>query len=161
MSSGTNNTASVAFLPPETDFPSPDNPRFLALLNERERKTGTILNQKEDGVYNLAETVTSQLWFFSPNVSSNGFRKIFIVPSLTAGATTSITHNLGNIASYVFTYIFSVVSDGSGNSFRPLPLEYIEITATEIQITLPGGSPFNGYEGQIVLEYVKTPTPAS
>lgn len=156
MSSGTNNKARVAFLPPEFDIPF-DQPDLMAqVLNERERQTGTIVNQKTNGVYAMEEVVNSETWVFTPNTPSNGFRRMYTVPPLVAGGSVTIPHDLGNLATFTFTDIFGVVHNADNTSFRPLDPETIEVTSTDIIITLPGGSAYNGYFGQIVLEYVKS-----
>lgn len=156
MSSGTNNTTRIAFLPPEFDLPW-DQPELLAeVMNERERQTGTIVNQKTNGVYSFEEVVNSETWVFTPNTPSNGFRRMYDVPTLAAGSSVSIPHNLGNLATFTFTDIFGVVHNADNTSFRPLDPETIEVTSTNIIITLPGGSVYDGYSGQIVLEYVKS-----
>ncbi len=156
MSSGTNNTARVAFLPPEFDLPT-DNPELLTeIMNERERNTGTIVNQKTNGIYTFEETVNSETWFFQANTQSNGFRKMFSVPTLISPGAVTIAHGLGNITGFTFTNIWAVVHNSTNTSFRPLNSEYIEVNTTNIVITLPAASVYSGYSGQIVLEYVKS-----
>lgn len=155
MSTGTNNRARIAFLPPEFDLPK-DNPElYEELLTERERQTGIIVNQKENAIYSTDETVNSQQWFFEANQEENGFRKMFLIPTLVAGSSISILHGLGSIAGYTFTEYKSWVQNANGTSFRPLPADFIEVTDTSIVITVPGGSPYGGLTGQIVLEYIR------
>lgn len=156
MSTGTNNRAKVAFLPPEFDLPMDDPELFTELMNNRERRTGTIVNQKENGVYSFDEVVTSQQWFFEPNRQTDGFRKFYLIPALVAGGSVTIPHALGNVSTFTFTCYKAWVQNALGTSFRPLPADFIEVTSTDIVITVPGGSVYDGLTGQIVLEYVKS-----
>lgn len=155
MSTGTNNRTRVAFLPPEFDLPL-DNPQLLnEVMNERERQTGVIVNQKENAVFTMDETVTSQTWFFEANEQRDGFRRMYDVPTLVAGGSVTIPHSLGNISGFTFTAYRGWVQNADGTSFRPIPADFIEVDPTDIVITVPGGSPYGGLSGQIVLEYIK------
>ena len=156
MSSGTNNTTKIAFLPPEFDLPTDDPQLLTEIMNERERNTGTVVNQKTNGIFTLVENVNSETWFFAANTPTNGFRKMYLIPALVAGSSTTITHDLGNVTTFTFTNYRSWVQNTDGTSFRPLPADFIEVSTTSIVITVPAGSPYDGYSGQIVLEYVKT-----
>jgi len=156
MSSGTNNKATIAFLPSEFDLPTDDPQLLTEIMNERERNTGTVVNQKTNGVFTREENVNSETWFFEANAPKNGFRKMFLIPALVAGSATTITHGLGNVSTFTFTDYRSWVQDTNGTSFRPLPADFIQVTSTSIIITVPIASPYNGMTGQIVLEYVKS-----
>lgn len=156
MSTGTNNRAKVAFLPPEFDLPV-DNPGLLnEVMNERERQTGIIVNQKENAVFTMDETVTSQTWFMEAQDQKDGFRKMYDVPALVAGASVTFPHGLGDVSTFTFTDYRAWVQNADGTSFRPIPGDFVEVTATDIVITVPGGSPYGGLAGQIVLEYLKS-----
>ncbi len=159
MSSGTNTTTRIGILSPDIYFPVEDTEIFREVLNERERETGVILNQKENGVYPLVEVQTSQLWFDSdPQKDREGFRTVYETGTLTTGAN-NIPHGL-TITTFTFTHIFGVITDGTDHV--PIPngdggtgdSANILIDGTNIVITITAG--YNNYSGHIVLEYVKT-----
>lgn len=155
MSTGTNNTQRIGLLPPELNLPYEDERLQIDLINERERQTGTIVNQKENSVYTFTELLTAQQWFFDPRRQLDGFRRMYEVPSLVAGGSVRISHDLGDISGYTFTDYKGWVQNADGTSFRPLPADFIELTTTDIVLTVPAASLYNGLSGQIVLEYVK------
>lgn len=63
MSTGTNNTTRVSILPFEFDLPDQqDSTLFSQVMNERERDTATVVNQKENALYALEENVNGQTW---------------------------------------------------------------------------------------------------
>ena len=159
MSSGTNTTARVGILPPDIYIPTDDPDLFHEVINERERETGIILNQKENGVYPLVEVITSQLWFSSDaQKDREGFRTVYEIGTLSTGAN-NIAHGL-TITNFTFTNIFGVITDGIDHV--PLPngdggvgdSANILIDGTNIVLTITAG--YNNFSGQIVLEYVKT-----
>lgn len=160
MSTGTNSTTAVGNLPPDIYLPPlSEASLFHEVMNERERDTGTIMNQKENGVYPLIEVQTSQTWFTvgNPQKDREGFRTVYIIPSLSTGANT-IAHGLVP-ATFTFTNIFGVITDGT--SHVPLPngdggsgaSANVLVNATDIVITITAD--YNDFIGQIVLEYVK------
>ena len=157
---GTNATARVGILPPDIYLPKLDDPElFHEVINERERETGVILNQKENGVYPLMEVLTSQLWFKSddPQRDRDGFRTVYETGTLSTGSNT-IAHGL-EPSTFTFTNMFGVITDGTNHV--PLPngdggttdSSNILVNATDIVINITAG--YNNYSGQIVLEYVK------
>lgn len=155
MSTGTNNRTRVAILSTGFSLPEDDEKLFNDVITERERETASIVNQKEDGVYSQSETINSEQWFFEANQAENGFRKLFLIPALIAGAAVAIPHGLGDISGFTFTAYKAWVQNALGTSFRPIPGDYIEVTPTDIVITLPGGSAYDGFTGQISLDYIK------
>lgn len=159
MSTGTNLTTRIGILPPDIYIPTDDPEIFREVINERERETGIILNQKENGVYPLVEVQTSQLWFSSdPQIDREGFRRVYETGTLTTGANT-IAHGL-TITNFTFTHIFGTITDGT--SHVPIPngdggtgdSANILINGTNIVITITAG--YNNFSGLVVLEYVKT-----
>lgn len=159
MSSGTNNRTRIGLLPPDIYIPTDTPELFHEVINERERETGIIMNQKEDGIYALEETLSSQTWFSSsPQVERSGFRRVFQTGVLAAGANL-IPHGM-TINGYTLTRIFGVISDGTVHV--PVPNGdggtgesiNIQVDATDITVTITAG--YNGFTGNVVLEYVKT-----
>lgn len=159
MSSGTNITTRVGMLPPDIYIPTDDPALFHEVINERERETGIVVNQKENGIYPLVEVQTSQLWFSSdPQTDRGGFRTVYETGTLTTGSNT-IAHGL-TISTFTFTNIFGVITDGT--SHVPIPngeggtgdSANILVDGTNIVLSITSG--YNNYSGQVVLEYVKT-----
>lgn len=160
MSTGTNTKARVGLLHPDIYLPSLDDPDlFHEVINERERETGLIMNQKENGVYPLVEVQNSQIWFTSgdPQKDRDGFRTVYETGTLSTGSNT-IAHGLSP-STFTFTDFFGVITDGT--SHVPIPngsggtgdSANILVNATDIVISITAA--YNNFSGQIVLEYVK------
>ena len=160
MSSGTNTTTRVGILPPDIYLPELEEAElFHEVMNERERETGIILNQKENGVYPLVEVQTSQLWFMTgdPQKDREGFRTVYETGTLSTGSN-SIAHGL-TPATFTFTNIFGVITDGTDHV--PLPngdggtgdSSNVLVDGTNIVINITAG--YNNFSGHITLEYVK------
>jgi len=157
---GTNTTARVGILPPDIYLPDLDEPElFHEVMNERERETGIILNQKENGVYPLVEVLTSQLWFKSddPQKNREGFRTVYETGTLSTGSNT-IAHGLVN-TTFTFTHIDGVITDGT--SHVPIPngdggagdSANLLVDSTNIVVNITAG--YNNFSGHVTLDYVK------
>lgn len=159
MSSGTNTTTRIGILSPDIYFPVEDPDLFQEVLNERERETGVILGQKENGVYPLVEVQTSQLWFDADaQKDREGFRTVYETGTLTTGVN-NIPHGLSS-TNFTFTNWFGIITNGTrrvkipngdggtGDSIN------MEVDNTNIVISITAG--YNNFSGQVDLEYVKT-----
>src|SRR5690606_21340936 len=128
MSTGTNNKTKVAFLPPEFDLPL-DDPKLLnEVINERERQTGIIVNQKENDVFTVDETVTTQTWLFEVNEPRDDFRRMYELPPLVVGGSAEIPHGLENISGFTISDYRVWMQNADGTSFMHNPAHFIELT---------------------------------
>ena len=158
MSLGTNITTRVGILSPDIYLPTDDPILFQEVINERERETGLIMNQKENAVYALVEVQTSQVWFSAdPQVGRNGFRTVYETGVLSNG-NNFIAHGL-DTTTLTFTHMYGAITDGTNSAPIPNPsvgsgmAARIEIDPTNILIDINAG--FGTWSGHVVLEYVR------
>lgn len=153
-----------AFLSPTIDIPKPeDDPAlFYEVINQRELDTASIVNLKENAVYNYQESLTNQQWptVGNPQTFRDGYRIIFNVPAIAAGASATIPHGLSAITqtTHQWAEVITNVPD-----FRHVP--YASVTAIGNQIEMRVDTTniyiFNGSTapaitgGFVIIEYLK------
>lgn len=121
----------------------------------------TVVNSKENGIYEQSEVFTGQSWFSGGNFGNRRatYRTVYNFPTLTAIGTTSIPHNLGNISTFTFTKILGTARNAAGTFHVPLPQGgpdnvMITIDANNINIVCATAT-YNNFSAQIILEYLK------
>lgn len=165
MSFGPANTIPFA-LEINKDFPNPETEDFIPKFIDSYRDIARASNSKDVGRYLLQEIPNGQNYFDPANQQNllGVFRKVIQVPALVAG-TLLVPHGITNpaiTAAYTFTRIYGVI-EGAGPLFAPIPNGadgtgkevHVEVDATNVLITLPAGSPYIGFTGNVVLEYIK------
>jgi len=157
-------TASVlptnSFVPTDYIIPS-DEAQRLVRLRQYFNDLAAALNVKDFGAYQTDEVLCGQQFLPSATTGTSNviFRDVFriVVPTgaLSTGANT-VAHGLSPTSTWHFSRIYGVIEDTTVPEWVPIPNATVEVTidATNINITIPAG--FNGYSGQVVLEYVKT-----
>lgn len=158
MSAGSPVQTRIGILPVDIYIPTDDKEIFHEVINERERDTATVVNQKENGIYPLQEVLNGQQWFTSdPSKFRGGFRHVYETGVLALGAN-NIPHNL-TITNFTFTNVFGVITDGTSHIVLPNgnggtgDSSNILIDGTNIVISITAG--YVGFSGHITLEYVK------
>lgn len=144
------------------DYIIPEDPeqsriRIRQYLND----IANSLNVKDSGYNVQTETITGQLWlpnYTNPGAANVRFRPAFrtVVPftGLVTGANT-VPHGLTLARTWHFTRIDGVIENTATPLYVPIPNMDVQVTldATNINITIPAG--YNGYNGRVVLEYLK------
>lgn len=161
MSSSTVNQ--VPYLRTSRDFPT-DNPQALGVeLNKWCIDVSQTVNNRTIGIFPTSQpAVTGETWFLGGSTSKRqGFRRVY---PFSSGSLT-IAHGIVTTQITGFTAIYGTFVDGSGN-FYPLPYVdataannqiALQVTATNIVITLGGGSPPTLASGYVVLEWLANP----
>lgn len=144
------------------DYRMPDDPEQLKIrLRQYFNDIASSLNVKDSGYYVQTETITGQLFLpnFTTGTSSNVvYRPVFrtVVPftGLATGANT-IAHGLTTASSWHFTRIYGVIENTATPLWVPVPNDTVLVTVdgTNINITIPVA--YNGFDGRVILEYVK------
>jgi hypothetical protein len=83
-------------------------------------------------------------------------RKVVKTGVLATGSN-NVAHGITSIGStYHFTRIYGVIEDTTVPEWVPIPKDDVSVSVggTNIVIVIPAG--YNGYSGQVVLEYVTT-----
>lgn len=152
------------------DYRMPDDPEQLKIrLRQYLNDMASSLNTKDAGYYTQVETITGQL--FLPNYGTDSsananyrpaFRIVLPFTGLTTGANT-VPHGLITIvppattSTWHFTRIYGVIEDVSTAApvWLPIPNDGVLVTvdATNVNITIPAA--YNGYNGRVILEYLK------
>jgi len=129
-------------------------PELISMYAEMAR----AINQKEIGVYSQTEANTGETYYQdSSETNRNVFRKVVYTTALATGAN-AVAHSitLPSPNTYVFTRIYGVIYSTSAPLYVPVPNNTVLVTVdgTNINITIPVA--YNGFDGQFVLEYLKT-----
>jgi hypothetical protein len=174
----------AAYLPVDFQLPE-DDAKQREMINERERKTASIVNTKEIALYQVAalipgagtvengELLNGQQWFFQqptnmPRIATYIYRSAFDIVALNggvalpAGAATTVNHGLSSGGGvFTFTRIFGTTTK-AGPVFMPIPYASptlnlnIEVSVTNSQITVNVGAGQTALtQCYIVLEYFK------
>lgn len=150
------------FLSPTIDIPYHDAKKMAEIIDIRERRTASVVNNKESGMYPLGEFVNAQQWFTAgnPRIFRDGFRAVFVVPAIAPGATQPIPH--GQTIVNMTNYWAAVTTDQP--DFRIVP--YASVTGFTSQIEMRvdsmniyiinGGASPAITGGLAVIEYLKT-----
>lgn len=156
-----------AFLAPNLDIPKPDsNPEiFYQVINDRERETGTVVNQKEHGIYSTEEITNCQQWpGATPQDQRQGFRKLILLSVPLVAGANNFAHGL-TIAGFTFTRIYGTVQNAGPVLVAAIPQGdpgggtntgvSVEVNAVNVVVTINAASPYIGFTGQVILEYLK------
>jgi len=145
---------------------SDDAEQFLIQITNRDRDIARNINNREISLYDTVETPTGQQWFNSsnPQIKRNGYRKVYSIGAINAGATSTTAHGITGFSTLSFTHIGGVSVNSTDN--RPIP--YSSTTAVNQQIEIkvdpsPGGNItiINGAAAPnitsaiVILEYLK------
>lgn len=152
-----------AFLPQNIAF-SNDPKQFLIQITKLFSDVSRYMNLREICVYDLTEIPTGEQWFNATNtqVKRDGYRQVYNIGPIAAGATSTTAHGITGYSTLNFTHIYgtciTVVVD-----YRPIP--YSSVTAGNQQIELKvdatnitiinGAAAPNITSAIIVLEYLK------
>lgn len=137
------------------------------ILTDYFKKIISSLNEKDIGQYNTQELLNGQKYYTQGD--NNRFRQVYrkviqINPALAAGAN-NYAHGLGTITGFTFTRIYAVAQDTPTTVATPIPqaepaaanrATSIEVVGANVVITLSAGSPYIGFTGNIILEYLKS-----
>lgn len=152
------------FLPINQTF-SQDPEQFLIQITKLYADIARYLNLREIGSYPLMETTTGEQWFTAgnPQVNRQGYRAVFSIGAINAGATSTTAHGLVGVTS--FTHIYGVATT-SPTDQRPIP--YASATAVNQQIEIKvdpstggnitiinGAAAPNITSAIVILEYLK------
>lgn len=158
MSANTSFTTSQ--VPEDYIIPADDYSKDLR-LRQYFNDLAAAINSKDFGLYITTEVETAQQ--FIPSATTQGsnvayrdvFRTVVVTGALATGANT-VAHGLAAPLTWHFTRIYGVIEDPATPTWVPIPNGSVEVTVdgTNININIPAG--YNGYGGQVVLEYVKT-----
>lgn len=160
MTFAPSNTYAV-FLPTTINFPKDPDELFIG-INKMYEDISTRLNVKDVAIYNLVEVVTGQNWFTAgnPQIFRLGFRTVYNIGPIAAGATSTTAHNLTGVTAFTFIN-GAAITDFPDN--RPIPFASvtavnqqieIEVDATNITIKNGAAAP-NITSAIVVLEYLK------
>lgn len=149
------------FLPTTVAF-SQEQEQFLIQITKRYADIARYLNVREIAIYDLNENITGEQWF-NPNsvqIKRNGFRKVFSIGAINAGATSTTAHAITNVT--VFTHIYGTAITANPDN-RPIPYasgtavnQQIELKVDASNITIINGAAApNITSAIVVLEYLK------
>lgn len=116
------------------------------------------INEREVSIYQEPEFNTGQTYYQSSSQTNrNVFRKVVFFTGLSTGANT-VAHSISfpSPNTLVFSHIYGMIYSISAPLYVPIPNDTILVTldATNVNITIPVA--YNGFDGQVVLEYMKT-----
>ena len=147
-------------------------------INRRYRLIASSVNCREIANYQAVtpdaaagattvESVTGQQWFDLTDTQNPKmtFRKVvqFLSTALAAG-TNTFAHNISGIgAAFLFTNVHGGLRNAAGTLFVPIPNGdgsiggdvNVEVDTTDVRVSIPVGSPYIGFFGVVVLEYLK------
>ena len=159
------------YLAPEFDI-VPNEERAFEMISERERRTASLINVKENAQYNLFEIQTCQQWFTNFNVSNStlplyGFRIVVNLGTLPNTATLTVPHGISQLQpTAFFTQVqgFAVNPTAVGGAPKYIQFPYasptaadnIEIYADDTNVYVITGKDQTAFtRAYAVLEYVK------
>lgn len=149
-----------SFLPEDYVIPVEVDQR-LVRLRQYFNDLSSAVNARDIGVYVETETICGQTW--TPTISATSssnvtqrqvIRKVVPTGVLATGAN-AIAHGINVTSTTHFTRIYGVI-ENAGALYVPVPNNATTVTvdATNININVPGA--YNGYSGNVVLEWVAT-----
>lgn len=141
-----------------------DDEEIRLQLTRRDTQIAIALNLKENGIYETVETQDGEQWFGRTDNRKKrfGFRKVFVVPAIAAGANTgALPHGITGFTTITFTHIYGTCTT-AGNLWKPIPHASVVANGNiEVQVTTTTYTIFNGAgstaitSGILVLEYLK------
>lgn len=151
-----------------TDYVIPeDEDQRWVVLRQYFNSLAAAINVKDTGYYVTEETRTGQL--FLPGFPSGAdaqsanavyrpvLRRVVKTGTLSTGSN-NVAHGITfpSPNTYHFTRIYGVIEDTSVPEWVPIPKDDVSVSVgtTNIVIVIPAS--YNGYTGQVVLEYVTT-----
>jgi hypothetical protein len=150
---------------------TPEFKELLVRLYQNINNIAIALNQKETGVYPLAEMVNSQAWFPNPATSATtprqpqyrgDYRIVINMGALPNAGTITIPHFLTPTPNWTFTHIYGTASDTTGLNYIPIPYaspvlaNNIELSVDSTNVTITTGSNRSNFNVTlVVLEYLK------
>lgn len=115
----------TGYLAPNLDLPNPkeEPDLFYEVMNERERNTASVINIKENGIYQTIEQLTSQTWFAAAadplTKTRDTFRKVINFGALPNAGTKSVAHGISVTARTSFTKIYAVATNPNATGATP------------------------------------------
>ena len=151
------------FLTPYQYFP-PETERRILVHKDIYENVANAINQREIGMYSVAEIQNGQQFFSTSGDNTKfrqGFRKVFQLGAVAAGATDTQAHGITGATLYYHLYggIITDVVD-----YRPLPYVDEATLTDQVSLKVVGANivVINGAtapaitSGYIILEYLKT-----
>ena len=148
------------FLPTTQVFPENLSQRLI-VLTDNYTSFAQSINQREIGTYETVEQLNGQQFFnmTNPERKRFGYRKVFSIGSIAAGATSTTAHGITGINS--FTQIYGTAT--TATDFRPIPFSHvtavnqqIEIRVDTTNITIVNGAAAPAItSAMVILEYLK------
>ena len=150
-----------SFLTTSRSFPVSRPGDLETVLTQSYIETSLSINAKENGAYELQETVSGQQ-FFTPGSLQKRFvyRKCFVIGAIATGAAIAIAHGITHLT--FFTCIRGTVATDAPD-WRPIPyaggagLDYVSIRVDTVNIHILNGAGMpNILSGVVILEYFKS-----
>ena len=162
-----------SYLAPNLDLPHPkDEPElFYEVMNERERDTASVINVKENGIYQLEEQLTSQTWFAVPGTRTtqtrDTFRTVVNFGALPNDTSKSVAHGISVSSSTSFTKMYAIATNPSATGTTPFAFPIpgfdpsditkpVNVWVTTTDVTIESTSNLTAYTTcYVVLEYLQ------
>jgi hypothetical protein len=153
------------FVSPSIYLPDDDDQRIIRVTDLLSQLANAV-NLRDISIYEPFENSTGQSWF-SDNLTTTStekeipFRQVFVFPNIAAPGTTSVAHNITNLA--FCTKIYGTACNVPvapalyPTTFIPLPQPTpddvaITVDATNINVICATGT-YNAFQGLVILEY--------
>ncbi len=147
-------------LPISIEFPNPDDPDFLTILDITYKRIVNSVNTKEGALYLLNELANFKQYYTqgNPQVNRNSYRKTFDMVDLNgapigAGATVSKSHNIIGISDTAIIYAGCTSPSDPTFNFFSVMYPYAYLTTTNVVFVNPLGSIVT--KCNLVAEYLK------
>jgi hypothetical protein len=149
-----------SFLPEDFIIPQ-DQVELRLRLRQYFNDLSVSINKKDIGTYVTQEVVCGQSWL--PTASTDAstslvyrqvIRKVVLTGAVATGAN-AIAHGINVTGTSHFTRIYGII-ENPGSLYVPVPNDTVLLTVdvTNINLTIPAA--YNGFTGQIVMEWVST-----
>ena len=158
------NTRSL-FLPTSQVYPEDESQRLI-VLTDVYTQIAMRVNQKYVGLFPLDEIQNGAQFFnsASPRNVRFGFRKVFEIGAIVAGATDTTAHGITGFSTLTFTSITGTAVTAAA-TFNKIPLPYTSATLITDQVQLDvddtniriinGATASDIASGIVILEYLK------
>lgn len=157
------------FIPENWEWPETDTPEFLYEIKRRYRRISSNLNNREIGIFDLAEYLTGEQWFDPGNtqIKRQTFRKVVQTGPVVTGLNI-IPHGIPfpavvpPLSNWRVTNVHGTLTDPTQpqpvdpaviNAPIPNSTTLLELTNTNIRLTIP--ATYNNWDGIVVIEYLK------
>ena len=151
---------------PETTVLPIDIESLIPFLTTNYISTALRLNFKENALYFLDEQITGRQYFVSgdPQDTREGYRKVFEIGAIAAGATLTFAHGITGFSTLNFVDSYGeVITDAATFNKRHIPYTDAALITNQIQMDkddtniriVNGATAPNILSGIVVVEYLK------